>query len=138
MAARPLTADSSVVIPSLILWHPLHNAAAAAVKSVRRLPAHALLESFAVLNRLPAPRAIPPRVAERLLAHSFPDQPLALGPEGYQTLVHKLAEADLGGGLIYDAVIAATAAENGFRILTADRRAVPIYALMGADFELVS
>ncbi|MDQ6899741.1 MAG: PIN domain-containing protein [Candidatus Dormibacteraeota bacterium] len=138
MAARQLTADSSVIIPSLVLWHPLHSAAADAVKGVRRLPAHALLESFAVLTRLPAPRAIPPRVAERLLAHSFPDQPLALAPAGYQALVHKLAEADLGGGLTYDAIIGATAAENGSRLLTADRRAVPIYALMGAAFELVS
>lgn len=68
----------------------------------------------------------------------FPTNRWRWVPRAYQALVHKLREADLGGGLTYDAVTAATAAENGSRLLTADRRAVPIYALMGADFELVS
>ncbi len=138
MATRSLTADTSVVVPSLVMWHPLHLAAAEALKLVRRLPAHALAESFAVLTRLPAPRALSPTIAERLLANSFPLEPLALSAAGHQAAIRRLAEAELGGGRTYDAIVAAAAAESCSRLLTADRRAVPIYALMGAEFELVS
>lgn len=137
MAPQPLTADTSVVVPSLLKWHELHARATSALKGVRCLPAHALVESFAVLSRLPPPRSLRPSMAQRLLDHSFPDEPLMLSPSGHLAALRRLAEAEVGGGRAYDAIIGATAAEAGVRLLTADRRAMPTYALVGASFELV-
>jgi predicted nucleic acid-binding protein len=137
MASRRLTADTSVVVPSLLAWHELHARAAAALKDVRCLPAHALAESFSVLSRLPAPRALRPSQALQLLDRAFPEEALTLSPPGHRATIQRLALAEVGGGRIYDAVIGATAAEAGVRLLTADRRALPTYALVGATFELV-
>lgn len=137
MAARRLTADTSVVVPSLLAWHELHPRAASALKGVRCLPAHALAEAFAVLCRLPAPRALRPSMAHRMLDHSFPEEPFTLSPSGHRVAIRRLAEAEVGGGRIYDAIIGATAAEADVRLLTADRRAMSTYALVGASFELV-
>jgi predicted nucleic acid-binding protein len=137
VAAQHLTADTSVVVPSLLAWHELHGRAASALKGVRCLPAHALAESFAVLSRLPAPRALRPSMAHRLLDQAFPDEPLTLSPPTHRSVIQRLAKAEVGGGRIYDAIIGATAAEAGVRLLTADRRAMQTYALVGATFELV-
>ena len=60
-----------------------------------------------------------------------------MSPSGHLAAIQRLADAEVGGGRIYDAVIAATAAEAGVRLLTADRRAMSTYALVGASFELV-
>jgi hypothetical protein len=38
---------------------------------------------------------------------------------------------------VHDAIVGATAATASARLLTADRRAVPVYALVGSEFELV-
>ncbi len=137
MAPQRLTADTSVVVPSLLAWHELHARAASAVKGMRSLPAHTLVESFAVLSRLPAPRALRPSMAHRLLEHSFPEEPFTLSPSGHLAAIRRLADAEVGGGRIYDAIIGAAAAEAGVRLLTADRRALSTYALVGASVDLV-
>jgi predicted nucleic acid-binding protein len=137
MAAPGLTADSSIVVPSLLRWHPLHEQAASLLADVRQLPAHALAESFSVLTRLPAPRALRPAMAYQLLARAFPDQPLMLGADGYRDTIRRLAEADAGGGRTYDAIVAATAAAAGRCLLTADRRAMATYAIVGATYQLI-
>lgn len=137
MAAQVVTADTSVIVPSLIRWHALHRRAASAVRGMSRVPAHALAESFSVLTRLPAPQALGPAQAHELLLRSFPDEPLTLSGAGYLATIRRLAEADTGGGRVYDAIIGAAAAEVGACLLTADRRALSTYALVGAAFELI-
>lgn len=137
MAARRLTADTSLVVPSLVQWHALHREAAGALREVRRLPAPVLVEAYSVLTRLPPPRALRPGLALRALQHAFPQEPWCVSPGAYQVVVRRLAAADLGGGRIHDAIIGATAAEAGLRLLTADRRALATYALVGVDVELV-
>lgn len=127
----PLTADTSVIVPSLLGWHELHVRAALASREVNRVPAHAFVESFSVLTRLPAPRALRPILAEQAMLAAFPGTPLLLSAEGYLAVIRRLASAELGGGRIYDAIVGATAAEAGFRLLTADRRATATYALVG-------
>lgn len=137
MATARLTADTSVIVPSLLRWHTLHARAATALAGVRQVPAHALIESFSVLTRLPASRALRPVLAQQALLRAFPTPPLTLGAERHVAIIRRLAEADIGGGRVYDAIVGAVAAEAGARILTADRRAVPTYALVGAEFELL-
>ncbi|MBI2756231.1 MAG: PIN domain-containing protein [Chloroflexi bacterium] len=137
MATPLVTADTSLIVASLLQWHPLHARAAALLREVRRVPAHALAESFSVLTRLPAQRALRPDLAIRALHGAFPEEPWSLSPAGYQSTLSRLAEAGWGGGRVYDAVIGGTAAEGGARLLSADRRALPTYALVGAAYELV-
>lgn len=137
MAAAFLTADTSVIVPSIVQWHELHAQAASLVRTVDRVPAHALVEAFSVLTRLPMPLALAPTQATEALQRSFPELPLTLSPQGCIAAIRRLAEAGLGGGRIYDAIVAAAAAEAGARLLTADRRAIATYALMGANFQLV-
>jgi predicted nucleic acid-binding protein len=137
VASSFLTADTSVIVPSLLRWHALYQVAAAAVRDVRQVPAHALAESFSVLTRLPPPRALRPELASEALLHAFPQDPLILTASGYAATIARLADAGLGGGRVYDAVVGATAAEAGACLLTADRRALATYALVGAQVELL-
>jgi len=137
VAPRRLTADTSIVVPALLAWHDGHARAAAALKGVRCLPAHALAESFSVLSRLPAPNGLRPSQAQILLDRAFPDEPLTLSPSGHYGVILRLAKAEVGGGRAYDAIIGATAAEADVLLLTADRRAMSTYGLVGAKFELV-
>ncbi len=132
-----LTADTSVIVPSLLTWHELYDRAAPALRTVSQIPAHALAESFSVLTRLPLSRALPSPLAEQVLTRAFPGQLLLLSSEGYRRVIRRLAEANLGGGRVYDAIVGATAAEADARLLTADRRAVATYALLGVDFLLL-
>jgi hypothetical protein len=90
-----LTADTSVIVPSLLRWH------------------------------------------EQLLFQAFPGQPLLLSSEGYRAVIRRLADTNLGGGRMYDAIVGAAAAEAAARLLTADRRAVATYVLIGVDFLLL-
>jgi hypothetical protein len=137
VAASRLTADTSVIVPSILSWHALHSKASAALAEVRQVPAHALVESFSVLTRLPAPRALRPAQAQQALLRAFPEPPLILGARGHLAIILLLAEGDIGGGRVYDAVVGGAAAEAKVRLLTADRRALPTYALVGAEFELL-
>ena len=135
--ASPLTADTSLIVPSLLSWHTLHAQAAAALKDVRRIPSHAIVEAYSVLTRLPPPGPLPPALALAALLRAFPEEPLSLSTAGYLATVRRLAQANLGGGRVYDAIIGTTAPEAGIQLLTADRRAIPTYALMGAEYRLV-
>ena len=49
--------DSSVVVAALIDWHPHHDIALRVLGKKPRIVAHALIESYSVLTRLPAPLA---------------------------------------------------------------------------------
>ena len=104
---------------------------------VRWLPAHALAEAFSSMTRMPTPVPVPPAVVWQTLADVFPEPPLVLSAAGYLNVCRRLAEAGTAGGRVYDAIVAATAAEAGARLLSADRRAAATYALIGAEYDLV-
>lgn len=136
MAAQLLTTDTSLIVPLLFPWHALHEIAKKALHKIYRVPGHALVESFSVSTRFPV-GPLSPDLAYKALTNSFPGEPLALSPQGYLQVIAKLGGANIAGGRIYDAIIAATALESNARLLTADRRALPIYALIGAQFDLI-
>lgn len=64
--------DSSVVIAGFGTWHEHHERAVEVLRRTPRLPAHAALEAYSVLTRLPDPfRAEPAELVtldERALA----------------------------------------------------------------------
>lgn len=127
MAARLLTADTSVVIPIVCAWHEAHAATLEAAAGVTCLPAHVLIEAVATLTRLPGGLAVSSVQAATVVRERFPDEPLTLTADEYVQLVEAIKATGLRGGQIYDALVAATAKTANAVLLTRDRRAEPTY-----------
>ena len=132
-----LAVDTSVVVAAFATWHDGHGAALAALDRHPRLPAHVLLESYSVLTRLPPPHRTSPATASSFLELRFAAPPLGLRPADYRGLVETAMRGGLAGGSVYDALIAWTAKRAGATLLTRDHRAVRVYEVLGAPFELV-
>lgn len=130
-------ADSSALVPALIPAHPDHVRCAEALATTTAAVAHALIETYATLTRLPDPARVPPPVAAELLTRRFPDPALALPGEQHRELLRALGAGSVRGAAAHDALIAATAKHGGARLITRDRRALPTYAAVGADVLLL-
>jgi predicted nucleic acid-binding protein len=106
--------DSSSMVAAVCSWHERHAVVSAEIE--RRLdaggrlaiPAHALVEAYAVLTRLPAPHRLAPGDAWALLTANFvePAEVVALDGPAHAALLARLAAAGTGGGRTYDALIA--------------------------------
>jgi predicted nucleic acid-binding protein len=132
-----IAVDTSVVVASFASWHEGHGPAAAALARKPRIPAHALVEAYSVLTRLPPPHRAPPSLVAAFLADRFPQPPLALPPGAHLPLIALAASVGLPGGSIHDALIAATAKHARARLLTRDRRAAATYDHVGVECELI-
>lgn len=126
--------DSSIVIAALAHWH-VQNAAArdALAGSDVQLVAHVAFETTSALSRMPEGRRIAPSVVVEALTRRFPSTWLALDAARARSALERAVAAGVRGGSLYDALIAATAAEHGARILSADRCAQPTYEAIGAE-----
>lgn len=110
--------DSNCMIAAVCGWHERHAAAAAAIEERfdrgDRLvvAAHAVVEAYAVLTRLPSPHRLAPADAWRLIKVNFVTGATlaALPGAAHIALLDALAASGLGGGRTYDALIAASAA----------------------------
>lgn len=120
--------DTSVIIAGVLAWHPHHARAGAAFASLGSardvvLPAHALVEAYAVMTRLPAPHRLAAAVARDLLATvvAASGKVVALTGREHWAFVGGIAERGITGGLSYDALIVAAALRGGARrLLTFD------------------
>jgi predicted nucleic acid-binding protein len=107
------------MVAAVCTWHEHHGAAAADIE--RRfdrgeqlsVAAHALVETYAVLTRLPAPHRLAPADAWALVKANFvePAAVVALDGPAHIALLGRLATMGIGGGRSYDAVIAACASQ---------------------------
>jgi predicted nucleic acid-binding protein len=132
-----IAVDTSVVIPALVRWHQSHETCRKAAAR-RSVPAHALIESYSVLTRLPAPHRLDALVARDLLDAWFGGpQVLVPSKRVAARLVRQLADAGVSGGAAYDGVVALTAADHGATLLTRDTRAVITYEALDVPFELL-
>lgn len=130
-------ADTSVVVAALSSWHDAHEVSREAVEERRPLlPAHVLLEAYSILTRI-AGHELAPAIALDILRASFPRRHPVLSAAGHAHLVEQLAAAGIAGGRVYDALVGATAKGAGATLLTRDRRAVPVYELVGSPYELL-
>jgi predicted nucleic acid-binding protein len=130
--------DTSTAVAFLVADHEDHAATFDALASRRLgLAGHAAFETFSVLTRLPAPTRRTPSAATRLLEVNFP-QTCFLSAEGTSTLLSRLASHGVAGGAVYDALVGATAAEQGLPLVTRDRRAVDTYRSIGVHVELLA
>ncbi|TVS11129.1 MAG: PIN domain-containing protein [Wenzhouxiangella sp.] len=111
--------DSSVLIAAVLDWHEHHPAShqeverLAASDGAAVIPTHALLESYSVITRLPAPHRLRPNDARDLLDGSFRDWVTAPAPEQIWSLIGQLADAEMVGGAAYDALIVESALAAG-------------------------
>lgn len=125
--------DTSVVVAALSPWHERHEVARSAIEDHGpRLPAHVLVESLAVLTRLPD-RAVAPDLAFEALRRTFPEEPLALPSSALRKGLARAVGADVAGGRLYDLVVGVTAAHHRAPLLTGDRRARSTYELARCD-----
>lgn len=132
-----IAVDTSVVVAAFASWHEAHRASAQLLDRRPRLPAHALIESYSVLTRLPAPHRADAGIVAAFLAERFRSPPLTLPGDAQAALIATAAAAGLTGGSVYDALIAATAKHAGTVLHTRDRRAVPTYERIGVRFEVL-
>jgi predicted nucleic acid-binding protein len=130
--------DSSVLVAALAEWHPAHEASRAALKQDdRALIAHAAVEVTSVLSRMPEPLRVTPSVVLDGLNRDYPNPWLALSGPDQQAFLRRAVDAELRGGALYDALIAATAREHGATLLSADRRARDAYEAIGVDVAFI-
>lgn len=131
--------DTSVVVALFATWHEGHQVVASALRGETdvRLPEHVAFETYSVLTRLPPPHRLAPDPVITLLSRRFPGAWLRLDADGRHSLLREAGNLGLTGGAVYDALVGATARRAGARLLSRDRRAVPVYRALGVDHELL-
>jgi predicted nucleic acid-binding protein len=115
--------DTSCLVALVSSWHEFHARTKQAYEARRRrherlvVPVHVLLESFAVLTRLPVRLA--PEDAQRILEENFFQTAGIAGLAGGTAwaAVRELSRRGMGGGIIYDTAIALAALEAGASVL---------------------
>lgn len=127
----PLALDTSVAVPLLVRTHAAHAAVVRwwAHREVA-LAGHAVAETYAVLTRLPGALRLAPADAARLIGERFAP-PFLLGQETTARLPDVLAQMDIAGGAVYDALVALAAAEHKADLATRDARAKDTYERVG-------
>jgi predicted nucleic acid-binding protein len=131
---RRTALDSSVIVAGLLPWHEKHRPARAALARLLRVggsrrsvvvPFSALVESYSVMTRLPAPHRLNAADAYALLGGAFRDRAAVASPrtEGVWEFLTAQRDAGVYGGAVYDAVILAAAMRGGARrLLTFNRQ----------------
>jgi len=108
--------DTSCLVAAVCAWHRDHDATRRDIE--RRgaagedlaLAAHSLAETFAVLTRLPEPHRLRPEDALQLIEANWGKTRLvALSGSDYRSTLRRCRDAGIGGGAVYDALIAACA-----------------------------
>ena len=119
------------MVAAVCSWHERHEQSRAGIeRRLRRgerltVAAHALVEAYAVLTRLPAPHRLTPADAWALVGGNFgdPARIVTLDAEAYVSLLGELAASGIAGGRSYDALIAECASRGGAStLLTLNRR----------------
>lgn len=130
-----IAVDSSVVIAGFASWHEQHPAAVKVLARKPRLVAHAALETYSVLTRLPPPHRAQAGLVRQFLQGRFPEPFLCLPEDRHRDLVTVLAERQILGGRVYDALIGFTAAAHDATLVSLDQRASLIYESVGVAVE---
>lgn len=114
---RHVMLDTSCIVAVLCGWHARHEETVRALEMrldaglELALPAHALVETYSVLTRLPSPHRLSPENAIDLIEKNFRTgaRTVALSAREVWSLLLTAPTAGVAGGRVYDAVIAASA-----------------------------
>lgn len=126
--------DSSIAIAAFGEWHELHGPAVEALASSPALVAHAALEVYSVLTRLPEPFRAPAATVVEYLAQNFPAGRPALPVGAQRALPETMERAGVRGGSVYDGLVGLTAKAAGARLLSLDTRAARTYERLGVEY----
>ena len=133
-----ITPDSSVAIAAAAAWHVEHSIAVAALeRGDVALIAHVAYETTAALSRMPEGHRVAPEVVLAWLDRRFADDWLSLPAKAAHQALRTAVRHGIRGGALYDALVGATAAHHRRTLLTADRRAAPVYHALGVAVEFV-
>jgi hypothetical protein len=89
-----------------------------------------------VLTRLPVPLRLTAAQAATVLTTAFPEG-CWLDAAATSGLHTRLADHDIVGGSVYDALVGEAARHDGRVLLTRDRRAERTYRSLGVPYEFV-
>lgn len=89
-----------------------------------------------MLTRLPVPLRLTAAQATTVLTSAFPEG-CWLGAEATTDLYVRLADHEIVGGAVYDALVAAAACNNDRILLTRDCRAERTYRSLGVAYQFV-
>ncbi len=128
--------DSSVAVAAFGSWHELHDAAATALDASPALAAHAALEAYSVLTRLPEPFRAPAATVTEYLAANF-ERRLALPAAEQRRLPELMQRAGIRGGAVYDGLVGLTANAAGAELISLDVRAAETYARLDVAHRLI-
>jgi predicted nucleic acid-binding protein len=126
-----IAVDSSVAIAAFGEWHELNARARAILDDGAAIPVHALLETWSVLTGFPPPHRAAPRLVDAWLDDRFTAILPAPSAARQRALLRTLADSGRIGGAVYDALVALTAKAAGATLVSADRRALGTYELVG-------
>ena len=105
-----IVADTSVAVAAALPWHEAHPVARSALTGEKtRVIAQVAIETYSVLTRLPPPQRVPAAVARDYLVEMFELPPIVLAAEEYEGLLDLAVAAQIAGGAVYDAIVAASA-----------------------------
>ena len=117
--------DSNVLIALICDWHVQHVRTLESYQgwiaqgATPVIALHSMLECYSVLTRIPAPRRLSPTVTKQILEENFAREAVitVVKPERLWHIIDALARLDLGGGRIYDALIAHSITQAGATVL---------------------
>ncbi len=106
--------DTSVLVAAFIEGHPAHAQALPWLQRAKDhkiegvVAAHSLVELYAVLTTLPVRPRLSPAAAWRLIQENLlaDFEIVTLSKADYQKALQTLAQGQLSGGVVYDALIA--------------------------------
>lgn len=130
--------DTSILIAGFATWHEGHESAVRALNRGVEVIAHAAVETYSVLTRLPPPHRVAPAAVHAYLTQLISGDYLVLNSGSHRDLIDHLAEHNIIGGATYDALIGLTAKASGATLLTRDLRAVRTYERLQVRFELTT
>ncbi|MGI8902801.1 MAG: PIN domain-containing protein [Solirubrobacteraceae bacterium] len=126
--------DSSVAVAAAASWHVAHEASVTALAAEQSsLIAHVAYETTAAMSRMPVGQRLAPTVVLEWLDRRFEAPWLVLPAGAMRRVLREAIGYGIRGGALYDALIAATAAHHRHTLLSADRRAAPVYATFGVE-----
>ncbi len=132
-----IAVDTSVLVAAFATWHGGHEQSIRALTRGVHLVAHAALETYSVLTRMPPPHRVRPDAAQRFLKAASSLDWLILDQPSHVRLIESVARDAITGGAVYDALVGTTSAAAGATLLTRDTRAVGTYQRLGISYEVI-